>query len=233
MLVIEIDTLIDSMEKRGETYEAQAIRDLCAELAAARGRAEKAERALERIDEIRKRIIKTQVVNWSRDIYPLVSVLNAALTVPAADAGQKCPTCGEPRHGTERGNLCSDGFHVADAGLVAGMEALREAGGKAWDRVPDVAAELGRDADAGRDGRDELDETAKERDLALARISELERQLAGRPTWEQCAEFRDAVLHGRDQLQEDYFDSDQTNAVLGLFDDIFGPIPEPKEPTDA
>lgn len=31
-------------------------------------------------------------------------------------------------------------------GIVAGMEALREAGGGAWDRVEDVAGELGRDS---------------------------------------------------------------------------------------
>lgn len=36
----------------------------------------------------------------------------------------------------------------------------------------------------------------------------------------RLAEFRDAVLNGRHQL-ECLLDNDQTNAVLGLFDDVF------------
>lgn len=49
-----------------------------------------------------------------------------------------------------------------------------------------------------------------------------------------CVEFRDCVLFGRHQLEEPCLDSDQTNAVLSLFDDVIGgPLfdfaPAPKE----
>jgi hypothetical protein len=39
---------------------------------------------------------------------------------------------------------------------------------------------------------------------------------------EACAEFRDSILHQRHQLEEPCLDNDQTNAVLGLFDDTIG-----------
>lgn len=50
-----------------------------------------------------------------------------------------------------------------------------------------------------------------------------------------CEEFRDCVLNGRHQLESPCLDGDQTNAVLGLFDDTVTALldqPE-KEPTDA
>lgn len=46
---------------------------------------------------------------------------------------------------------------------------------------------------------------------ALATIAEMR---------EALEEFRDAVLNGRHQLEAPCLDNDQTNAVLGLFDDI-------------
>ena len=46
------------------------------------------------------------------------------------------------------------------------------------------------------------------------------------PAWHDAAKtFRDAVLNQRHQLETPCLDNDQTNAVLALFDDCFGPIP--------
>lgn len=43
-----------------------------------------------------------------------------------------------------------------------------------------------------------------------------------KPLVEACNELRDSVLNWRHQLEEGTIDSDQTNAVLGLFDDTVG-----------
>lgn len=51
----------------------------------------------------------------------------------------------------------------------------------------------------------------------LARVTaENERLVAA------CEDFRDSVLNQRYQLEEPCLDSDQTNAVLGLYDDTIG-----------
>ena len=41
---------------------------------------------------------------------------------------------------------------------------------------------------------------------------------------EACKEFRESVLHDRHQLAEEGFSSEQTNAVLDLFDDTIGSV---------
>lgn len=52
------------------------------------------------------------------------------------------------------------------------------------------------------------------------RIAQLE--AANREMVDRASEFRDSVLNWRHQLEEGTIDSDQTNAVLGLFDDTMG-----------
>jgi hypothetical protein len=64
--------------------------------------------ALDKISAIRHEIIRTGFCNWSRDVYPLVEILDAALAAAKPLDEMACPAC-------QRGDPCPENDRIAAA----------------------------------------------------------------------------------------------------------------------